>query len=61
MVLTEERLPQELRAREEQEELRVSDEVLNKMLEDLEHGIQPGGAQELRAFLRGFVKRIEVD
>ena len=52
---------QELQAREGQEELRVSDEVLRKMLEDLEHGIQRGDVQDLRAFLSGFVKRIEVD
>jgi len=47
--------------RESQEKLRVSDEVVEKMLEDLEHGIQQGDTQDLRAFLHRFVKRIEID
>ena len=52
---------QELSARESQEELRASDKVVGKILEDLERGIQDGDTRALRVLLHSFVKRIEID
>jgi hypothetical protein len=52
---------QELSARERQGELRVSEEVLEKILRDLERRIRKGDTQDVRAFLQTSIKRIEID